>query len=387
MIQTYSLSTSAIDLAEEALADIRRQMEGVVLRRHSIGIVVCHYDFLFSGVYDAICGHLPFEVVGFTTFNQATPTISGLFEMTITLLTSDDVRFYTASNVSESVEADIPAVVHAATGRARDDGEAPALMISFLGQNTAFTGDAYLRATDALLPDIPHFGAISAGEDEEGSETYVLHNGHKIQQGYVLLLMTGSIQAKFFFGAHPENSMLEQTATVTKADGLWVQTVNNQPTLAFLKRNGFDDSEDARTGLVTLPVLHTRKGETVSIARTLVDYNDEGHMLFFGEIPEGSVLRMGTSTVEDILGVTRGVVQSAVSAAGENALLLLFSCVGRYIALGLDTNAELSCATAEIPARLPYLIAYAGGEICPVSIGGTLSNRFHNSSVIACVLE
>jgi hypothetical protein len=35
----------------------------------------------------------------------------------------------------------------------------------------------------------------------------------------------------------------------------------------------------------------------------------------------------------------------------------------------------------------PFMLAYAGGEICPTSTRAeSVTNRFHNYSIIACIL-
>jgi hypothetical protein len=48
---------------------------------------------------------------------------------------------------------------------------------------------------------------------------------------------------------------------------------------------------------------------------------------------------------------------------------------------------ELQTALSTIRPDIPFMIGYAGGEICPTSIkNGIPANRFHNYSLVALVV-
>jgi hypothetical protein len=66
--------------------------------------------------------------------------------------------------------------------------------------------------------------------------------------------------------------------------------------------------------------------------------------------------------------------------------MLIFSCVGRYFSLLYDHSAEMEMVVSAIEGRnVPYLMAYCGGEACPVySDTGKLSNRAHSNTFIVC---
>lgn len=389
MIQTYALSTSEIDVTDAALADIAGQMEAVTLLKNTVGIAICHYDFVYSGVYAALCEALPFPVIGFTTFSQANPISRGLFDLTLTILTSDDVRFATAYG-DLATEGDRPydAIVQDTYRKAAGNtGETPSLLFSFLSMQLPFTGDAYLRYIDVLNGGVPHFGALAIGEDDTSENTFVLSGDQVLRQGFVMLLMFGDVQASFYFGNYPEENLLEQSATVTRASGNCVQELSGLPAVEFLRRNGFEAGEEAKDGLLTVPFLYHAPNDRTLVARTMFDYTDDGHALFFGEIPEESVFRIGTITTDEMLCETQKTVHRAVTENPEATAFFVFSCMGRYIALGLDTTSELDIATTEIPAGKPYLMCYAGGEICPIQQPAQINNRFHNSSIVVCVLH
>lgn len=387
MLTSYTLCTEEIDRPEAACADITGQLANAALGQNTIGIIACHYEFVLSGAYEAICGALPFPVIGCTTFNQATSCAGGLFALTITVLTSDDVHFATAYAAGLTGEQDPLTVASSAVSQVLEwETDSPSMLLSFLSLNLPFSGDGYLRQLDARCPGVPHFGAIATGEDESGDRTFVLCQGKALTDGFAALLCYGPMTARFYYGSFPEERLIAQSTTVTKSHGKWVETLGQQSALDFMKRCGFEGTQEAKAGLVTIPLMHRREQDEPLIARTMVDFNEEGHALFFGELPEGSVLRIGSATMDELLDVTHGVVQRAVAENGDAATLLLFSCMGRYISLGMEITSEIDAAQAEIPDGMHFLFTYASGEICPITAHGETLNRFHNSSIVVCAL-
>jgi hypothetical protein len=56
--------------------------------------------------------------------------------------------------------------------------------------------------------------------------------------------------------------------------------------------------------------------------------------------------------------------------------------------LGADYAAEMTGITAALKGKLPYMLGYSGGEICPVyNDKGQPSNRFHNFTFVACMIK
>lgn len=388
MVKSYSLHTSEIDIAQEARDDILQQLGQVPLLQNSVGIIVCHYDFVDNGIVALLAEALPFPLVGFTTFYQATPKTNGLFELSITILTSDDVRFaVSCSTAQEREDAPQERVEHAYRAAFQVHGEAPAAIMSFLSVNRPVSGDEYLRLLDACSGGVPGFGGITTGDDETGANVYVICKDEVFSEGFAMLLIIGEVDARFYSGHYREDKLLEMTATVTKATGVVVKQLNQQPATEFLDKNGIAINPDGSTTLLTVPFLHRRPGETALVARTMGGYNQAGEALFFGEIPEGSLFRIGTASTQDILMVSRGTLEKALEDNENASVLLLFSCVGRFMALGLETTSEMDFVTDSIPQGLPYLAAYVGGEICPVVNNGKAENRYLNSSFVVFSLS
>lgn len=386
-IRSYSLYTTEIDDAGAAAAEIRRQLGGVSLLANSVGILTCHYDYFASGAVAAVAEALPFPVVGYTTFYQVVPEHKGLFELCLTVLTSDSVRFGTTFVNADEGQSPYELIAGAYEDACAGEQEPPSLLMSFISAARPISGDAFLRILDGASGGVPCFGAVAISDRDDGQNTYVLAGERLAEMGFVLLAMFGEVESDFYYGSFTEEMMLSVTATVTETEGTVVKKLNRQSAVAFLEKSGLEIDDANRHGLVTIPFLHRRPGEDAAVARTMMNFNDEGHAIFLGEIPENSSLRIGYATPDDLLSVTAATAHEAIAGSGEDAIYFMFSCVGRYLTLGLDSEVELRRATEGLPAEASFLATYVGGEICPVLVGGRLLNRYHNSSFVICALR
>jgi hypothetical protein len=92
---------------------------------------------------------------------------------------------------------------------------------------------------------------------------------------------------------------------------------------------------------------------------------------------------LGSLDIQDILSASSGAME-ALTGGGEDGILM-FSCAGRNFVLGLDTMAEIGVVQQGLGPGRSYLLAYSGGEFCPVKAqDGKLINRFHNVTLISC---
>lgn len=388
MLHSYSLHTSEIDDIDAAIGDITGQLRNITLLGNAVGILVCHYDFVTSGIVAALSEMLPFPLVGITSFYQAAPQVNGHFELTITLLTSDDVRFAVANSVGEGTDIPPSEVVADAYWRAfAVYGEQPSLIFGFLSANRPISGDAFLRMLDASSGGVPSFGGVTTGDDEAGTNVFIINQGYISTYGFALLLLIGDVNISFYAGNYRDDKMLEMIATVTKADDVIVQELNEQPAVAYLREHGFPLEDTECNTISNIPFLYKEAGEPLFTARTLGGFDMAGGLHFLGAIPQGARLRIGNTSNEDILEISREVTEQAVAENPRASALFVFSCVGRYIALGLSPTSELEYVAQGIPGNIPYLACYVGGEICPILSDEHLANRYHNASFVVCALS
>lgn len=390
MIKSYSLFTSEVDVITQAVEDIQKQLSEIKLLTNSVGIIFCHYDHISSGITSALAQVLPFPLVGCTTFYQTTPKTEGLFELTITVLTSDDVSFGIGLSVSEQPTPS-ERVLHAFNEAVGGHSEKPALLMTFLTAKRSVTGDEFVRQMDLASGGIPNFGTVASGDKDDGESIFLLHGKKAYNEGFAVVAFFGEITTNFYMGNIKEENLLEQNALVTKSEGIVLQELNNLPATTFIERNGVILDNNAKAGLLTIPFLLKYKGTQADagtlISRTMYDFNSKGEAFFFGEIPEGLYLHLVTMTTDDILSVTKHICELAASQNPDASIFFVFSCVGRYMALGMDTASEFSYIKEIFKNSANYLATYASGEICPIKTSGNFTNIYHNYSIIICAIK
>ena len=154
MLRCASVYTCEVDDFDVALSEIKTQLEQkITLLKHSVGIIMCHPEFLGTGILKHLCENLPFDLAGVTTASQAVnDTVSELI-LTIFVMTSDDIVF--KSDVIETLGSDVDGAIKAAYEKATAEmSEQPKLALLFppFGKHA---GDEYVRAWEKVLPGTP----------------------------------------------------------------------------------------------------------------------------------------------------------------------------------------------------------------------------------------
>lgn len=388
MIETYTLYTSEIDSPSEALQELQHQLSQLNLRSNTVGIVVCHYDSIEYDVIATLQENLPFPLIGCTTFYKATPEISGLFELTITVLTSNTVEFSLAfsdeSDDHGSAEEKITATYQQALGQFHDT---PSLILSFISANRPISGDEYLRILDDASGKVPSFGLVDSGEDESGANTYIICKDKVFTNGVALLVLVGEVNISTYVTSPTAERLLSISAVVTSSEGTLVKEINNQTALSYLQKNDFDLDIAENMIITSVPVYFHSSENDAYVCRLIKSVYENGTIEFLAEVPQGSLLRIGTISSEEIQEESKAVTSLAVAENPHASLLLAASCVGRFITLGIDITSEMEQIASCIPHSMNFLACYVGGEICPIVKSGMLTNTYHNNSLVILALS
>lgn len=104
------------------------------------------------------------------------------------------------------------------------------------------------------------------------------------------------------------------------------------------------------------------------LLRSVVDIEDNGSLVFHGNIPEGSTIRLMIATKESCLNATEYAVREAGSYLGEkNAkLVLVFNSFSRYKLLGEESEKEIDIIKEQFGNDTPIIGLLSYGEQAPV---------------------
>jgi hypothetical protein len=384
MIKMLTACTYEIDDVEAAVSEIVEQldMENTLLT-HSAGMLTCYSEFLDSGVVAALCERLPFGVVGSTTLANGAGGESSSLMLTLSVFTSDDLHFATA--LSDSLEADQEAPLREAYEQAVATlpGK-PVAIFEYLPLIFTVGGDQIVGAMDRVTGGVPQFGTVTVDNTPEYFTASVIHNGQSSRQGMAMLLVYGDFNPTYYVASISDSKIMMQKAVVTASQNNVVYQVNNTPILTYLESLGLS-SEGRIDGANAIPFIIDYNDGTKPVARSIFSALPDGGVVCGGVMPVGATLSIGSIDFADVMNTTSGILGSALEA-GERSGFVLFSCLTRNLALGMDSEAEMRKAHAIIGEAAPYQFTYSGGEVCPVyGPDGRLVNRFHNATFVACV--
>lgn len=390
MIKAFTAYTDEVDDIESAVAQIQEQLAVKEnLLAHSVGIVSCYSDFVTSGVLQAICDALPFDIVGTTTLGSTADGTEDEILLTLMVLTSDDVAF--ATGLSAPIDAENVDILREAYAKAAGTlTEKPALMLSFAPLLMNVGGDFFVHALDEITGGVPNFGTIAVDHHQDYHEATVLYNGQAYRDRYAFILLCGSVQPKFYVASISSEKVFQEKGVVTASQGNQLQTVNNMPVADFLVSLGLQKNEDGSiTGVNSFPFVMDLNDGTMPIVRVMFALTPEGYAVCGGDVPVGATLSVGSIDAAEVVSTTEQRLKEAL-AADSHQCLLIYSCVGRYFAMGYNPTGEIESIQALLQGSgLPYHFAYSGCEICPVSRGNgapATMNRSHNDTCVICAL-
>jgi hypothetical protein len=392
MIKALTAYTSEIDDVALAVSEVLDQVDLGELLKNSVGILTCCLDFFETGVVKALCAKLPFEVVGGSSIGCAVPGGGGISALSLFVLTSDDVSFSVALSgpldpknqrdpIGEAYRSALEGLPVCASGPCAS--KACALGLLFMPFVRWIGSDEILGILDEASGGVPMFGMLAAEYTTNARAPLVLSDGEGYADRLVVVLLSGDVHPRFACTSIVQEKVSKNPALVTDSEGNLLKTVDNMPVAAYLEKFGLAEKGRLQWE-TTIPMLIDRRDGTQPASLVVLDQTPEGHIRMGGSVPMNSTIRIGSIDHDDVLN---SVADVAKLAKERTSVFFFFSCVLRGMVLNLDERAEIDRAAEILGDSVPYLFAYAGGEICPLysDSGGTV-NRFQNIAAIGCAL-
>jgi hypothetical protein len=379
MIKLITASTVEIDDPDAAVEEIRAQIDlENNLLTHSVGIMACYYEFVETGVVDALCEALPFDVIGCTVLGSAVSGRYGLEQLSLSVLTSDDVRFATSFSeaiAKDAIEAPLARAYAEARGKLQTE---PAFILALAPIMTDVSGDNMLGRLNAIGGGVPVFGTLSNDTSPNYENSLVFRNGEADRNKAALLLLEGNVNPRFFTTAISEKNIRQQTAVVTDAEGSLLKRVDDTPCLRYLASLGVETNGLA--AVTTLPFLIDYGDGTKPVAFSMYAFSEEG-IFCGGNIPVGARIAIADVDYNSVMETAETTVSLALAEAERNgaSFILAIPCFTRGLLISPNSEEEMKKTAEMIGDALPFMLFYSGGEMCPVyNERQEIVNRFHN---------
>ena len=389
-LESYVATTTEVDIVEVAVKEILAQIPLEKLKKNTLGIIACHYEFGFSGVLEGIAEALPFDTVGTISSAQGSIDNADSFVLAVTVLTSDEVEFATA--LSAPLENDTREVVGAAynevAGKLGSDPDLILIHGPFMLQNN---GDDYLAELNEISHNTPLFGTLAVDDTPDFKYCYCIYNGQTYGDRLVLSLLKG-VEPKFYSANISTSRIVGEPALITASEGAMLSEVNDRPIAEYLAELGLATLAENGYAMSSMPFILDYGDGTPPISRIFIMLTPDGNVILNGSVPVGATFVLAGSDKEDVLKTTCASVDEVLadpdfSTEKGPSVVLIYSCVGRFMTLGADNLAEIEQVKEHIGTQVPFAMAYSGGEYCPTEVteSGAV-NRFHNNALVMCAL-
>jgi hypothetical protein len=411
MIKTITVATEEIDNIEVAVSSLKEKISENELLQNTVGIVAFHREFELSGVVETLLTGFDFPIIGITTVLNGINTPNGETHiysehellLSLMVMTSDDVFFDVS--ITDELLCQTPEAHRCETAIAACDAvlskpfmdfdvKKPKAIFIFTPNYTVGHGGHIVDTISEMFPEIPLFGAAAVDDSVSFKEdSFIVTNvGGTYKKSYNavgFIKIYGNANPKFYSVAISDRKILGKQTVITSAKDRKIFSLNEKPVVEFLNSLGLTDFL-IQSGAISELSLMIKEDDTMPVySRTMLDFDKENGVMECGAfVKEGSLLHIGLFERADMLSVAEDAIKSAVTTAeNENLnLMFVFSCATRYVVFGADNLSELELLS-KFSGNLPYLMAYAGGELCPVlKKDGQNVNRYNNQSFSICVM-
>jgi len=230
-------------------------------------------------------------------------------------------------------------------------------------------GSELTKGINYQLNDTVSVSGGLAGDQANFAETVIVYNqpginnlvlaigfyGKNIQIGY------GSLGGWDSFGVD---------RLVTKSIANVLYELDGQPALSLYKKYLGDHASNLPSSALLFPLSLIQGEAQNSIVRTITSIDEsEGSMIFAGDIPEGSYVRLMKSSFGKLIDGACDAAEMAKTGLKNTDpdLAVLISCVGRKLVMKQRIEEELEVVREVLGESTVMTGFYSYGEICPVS--------------------
>lgn len=389
--------TAGIEAARAAIAQMGGDAADFVM---VFGDVRYDQQTMLDGV-TSVVGNVP--MIGGSGAGQIGndgPIQGGVVVMTLRSLREIDVLTGLGKGVGEDPRAAgrsvarqvvdrLPTETLSATWVRTADGFVPIRPYTFV-MLPDFAGDGaevVVGVASEMPPPVQVIGGTTA-DDLSFNQTFQYHNGRVYSDAVAGALFIAQVPTAV--GVAHGWCALGKSMVITRADGSRVVELDGAPAIkAYEELFGVQAREliDEPLGRMALTnpfgIPEITGGYRL---RHPISAQEDGSIICAGTMPEGSVVRVMTATIEDNIAAARQATRTALSGLGraKPALAIVFDCGARMMLRGMEgARREIAAIREEIGPDVPMVGFYTFGEQAPTP-GGPVG--FHNETCVVYII-
>jgi len=235
---------------------------------------------------------------------------------------------------------------------------------------------SHVGVTGALAGDGARFGRTLVGWNRLPAERCVAAIG---LYGKHVRVRCGSMGGWDAFG--PDRM-------VTRSEKNVLYELDGEPALTLYKKYLGEHAAGLPSSALRFPLLVTTETAGRGVVRTILNVREQdGAMIFAGDIPQGSSARLMKANVDRLVDGASDAALATTSALDvPPSLAILVSCVGRKLVLRQRVEDEVEAVRDALGPSVPIVGLYSYGEISPL-IGQTRSELHNQTMTITTIGE
>lgn len=166
---------------------------------------------------------------------------------------------------------------------------------------------------------------------------------------------------------------------VTRSRGNILYEMDGRSALELYKLYLGDLAKDLPAAGMNFPLNLRSREEDIPVIRTVLGLNPDGGLVFGGDIPEGTYVRLMKANYDRLIQGAHSAAENCQSSTGKVELALLISCTARRYVLKQRTEEEVEAVQQVFDPDTVLTGFYSFGEICPHVMGRP--SEYHNQSM------
>ena len=231
----------------------------------------------------------------------------------------------------------------------------------------------------------PLVGA-SASDNLALQKTYLYFKQEIMHDAACGILFGGKLS--FGLGVKHGWKPLGKPRHATKTKDNIVYEINDAPAVKiyeeYLAKNIQELRKDLKRISIFYPIGIYLPGEEEYLLRNILSIEDDGALVFQGNVPRDSRIRLMVGAKETCLAATQQAADDVKAGlAGQSInFALVFDSISRYILLGRQVNKEMEIIRKALSKDIPLIGLYTYGEQAPLRAISYLGKTyFHNQTI------
>ncbi len=366
--------TEEIDDLDEAIEELRAQIDASQLLKNTCAIIHCSSDLDVHELREKLANAFNFPFVGCTAMGMLSSEGFSQDSIVMLVLTADDCTFELGMTDEILNNDDMNLISEKYTELASKNETSPGMIFAYAPLWHNLVNDSVVRILDNMSDGVPIFGGIASDSGWTLTDNYIFDNNNVSQTAVSMILVHGNIKPVFTI-EHSTTGLTNSHKIVTKSADNVVYELNNESILNYLEKIGINNPNSGvlLDYLATpfISTLTTSDDDEIDVLRALAEINhEEESCRFLGSIDEGSELNMVLISKKDIEGSVKKAFDDIFEMIEKEkdynySTILCSSCAARYTLIISDKNTEGKAYADRLPDGINVQGFYSYGEYCP----------------------